>query len=416
MRRLALQQDSPVLSVVLLFVSWQMAQLWGSAAKLPGVEPLTWLLLGPAVHFFAVLSHECGHVIGAWSSGMKLAKFQIGPLQWVRRSEGWTFKFLLLGLFLGGGRIATDAIYEKNLSSRLAVELAAGPLTSFAVACTAFMYLLMAPGSSWVDWWPAPAWLSALSLTQLALNLLPFEAMRGFSDTAAMLQQFRGGAGAKVELAAKLSGIPSVSMLRPRELNPEPLETGATAAVGAPEESRLKQMQMICAIDRSDLIVARQKLEQVLRLISNPSKAADPLHASEICFYMTYLDGHSRRSSHWLAATEELAKKAKFQLADSWDYWRAVAAVRSAEGDSTNADLAWARARKFGDILPKTGLLQLERELLQAVYKGDWLYRQELLALQTSLNHEVPPPPPPEPPKKVVPPSAKAAAMNFRRR
>jgi Zn-dependent protease len=415
MRRLALQQDSPLLSVLLLLVSWQMAQFWGRAAKLPELGPLTWLALAPAVHFFAVLCHECGHVIGAWSSGMKLAKFQIGPLQWVRTIEGWKFRFLLFGLFLGGGKVATDAIYEKNLSSRLAVELAAGPLTSFVVACTAFMYVLMAPASTWVDWWPAPAWLSALSLTHVALNLLPFEALKGFSDTAAVRQQFRGGAAAKVELALKLASIPSVTMLRPRELEPKELEVGAIAAAGSPEESRLKQTQMICAIDRSDLIVARQKLEEVLRLIPGPAKSADPLHASQICFYMTYLDGHSRRSSHWLTETEANAKKLKFQLADSWDYWRAVAAVRSAEGDNTNADLAWARARKFGDILPKTGLLQLERELLQAVYKGDWLYRQELLALQTSLNHEVPPPAP-EPLKKAPLPKTTAIRSGLGRR
>jgi hypothetical protein len=59
--------------------------------------------------------------------------------------------------------------------------------------------------------------------------------------------------------------------------------------------------------------------------------------------------------------------------------------------------------------------LQLERELLQAVYKGDWLYRQELLALQTSLNHEVPPPAP-EPLKKAPLPKTTAIRSGLGRR
>lgn len=403
-----IQKALPFFSFATVFISFRLVDAWGHRMGLPEEDPMPWLLLIVLAQLFTTLCHEVGHVIGAWSGGMKLAKFQVGPLDWTFSSGKWNFHFSPAAILLGGGAMASNPLYKENLRSRMIMEVFAGPLASFVLAWIGFMFLLLAPGSSWEPFWRVPALVSAIAMGDFLLNSVPFGMAIGFSDGALLLQLIRGGPFADLRRLWKLVGLSLVSPARLRDLDPALLANGVRASAGRPDEGVLKLIELICAIDRADLVLARQKLEEGLRLIPAPTKAPDPAIAAEICFYMTYLDGHSRRSARWLEETEALAKSKKFQLADHWDYWRAVLAVRMAEGNSGAADLAWSRARKFGDILPKTGMVQLERELLQAVYQKEWLYRQELLALQASLNHEEP-----EPPNKPVPPKNKAVTAGF---
>lgn len=403
-----IQKALPLFSLVLIFASFRFLDSWGLRMGLPEEDPMPWFAMVLLVQFLCALCHELGHAVGAWSGGMKLAKFQVGPLDWTCASGKWSFRFCPAAILFGGGAVASHPLYKENLRSRMVVEVLAGPVASFVLAWVGFLFLLLAPGSSWESWWRFPGLLAAIAMGDFLLNMIPFAMAAGFSDGALLVQLVRGGPFADLRRLWKLIGLSAVSPARLRDLDPGILSRGAQASVGRPDEGVLKIIEMLCAIDRGDLALARHKLEEGLRLIPSPAKALDPVVAAEICFYMTYLDGHSRRSARWLEETESFAKTKKVILADEWDYWRAVLAVRMAEGDKAGADLAWSRARKFGDILPKTGMVQLERELLQAVYHLDWLQRQELLALQVSLNQEEP-----ESAHKPLPPKNKAVTAGF---
>src|SRR5262249_34655514 len=95
--------------------------------------------------------------------------------------------------------------------------------------------------------------------------------------------------------------------------------------------------------------------------------------AAEMAFYMAYLDGNAIRAGEWLRGAEKLAALKKISLTRESDYWRAVTAVREAEGLRDEADDAYRRATQLLALKPSTGLYQAERELLDTVHNGGWL-------------------------------------------
>jgi hypothetical protein len=136
-------------------------------------------------------------------------------------------------------------------------------------------------------------------------------------------------------------------------------------------------IQLICAVDRGELMVAREYLESSLQRIPAPEKAPDAGCAAEMALYMAYLDGHALRAGPWLRGAEALAAARKVSLTGDCDYWRAVTAVRKAEGLRGEADEAWHRAVYLAEQRPSTGNYRFERELLEKVRNEDWLHRHD---------------------------------------
>jgi hypothetical protein len=130
-------------------------------------------------------------------------------------------------------------------------------------------------------------------------------------------------------------------------------------------------------VDRGELTQAREHLEASLQRIPAPEKATNAGCAAEMALYMAYLDGDAERAGKWLRDAEQLAVARKYPLAGDCDYWRALTAVREAEGQSRQAEEAYQRAQQLLEKKPVTGLYQFERELLQTVRKGEWVRRQD---------------------------------------
>ena len=171
----------------------------------------------------------------------------------------------------------------------------------------------------------------------------------------------------------KMVGTTLITDTRPRDLDAGALANGFRAGMGSPEEGTLQMIQLICAVDRGELGLARQCLESSLRRIPAPEKASGACSAAEMAFYMAYLDGNADRAGEWLRGAEQLAVSKKTPLAQESDYWRALTAVREAEGQSRQAEEAYRQAVEFLAKKPATGLYQFERELLETVMRGGWV-------------------------------------------
>lgn len=371
------QKAAPVLGIVIWLGSFAGAAWWGRAHGLPTRAAINGLPLLFLCEWIAVFLHELGHAVAGWASDMQLASFLVGPFLAQKRAGRWKFEFRLAGLLNTGGAVATVPLHLKRLRGRMAFEVAGGPIASLVTAAVAFLVLLMMPGSAYAAWWKVPAVVGAISAGATVLNLIPFRFAAGVSDGALLVQLFRGGQFADLRAAMKMVGSTTVTSTRPRDLNSQALADGLRAGAGTPEEGTLQIIQLICALDRGELVQARKHLEASLERIPAPEKAPNVGCAAELAFYMAYLDGDAGRAGEWLRGAEELAAARKLTLAKDSDYWRALTAVREAEGQRGQAEAAYQQANQLLGKKPTTGLYQFERELLETVHKGGWLRRQE---------------------------------------
>jgi hypothetical protein len=371
------QKAVPVIAIAIWLGSLAGASWWGRTHGLPSRSVINGLPLILLCEWIAVFCHELGHAVAGWAAEMQLASFMVGPFQAQRRAGRWKFQFSLAGLLSMGGAVATVPLHLKDLRKRIAFEVAGGPVASLLTALVAFMVLLAMPDSAYAAWWKVPAVVAAISAGAAVLNLIPFGVAAGVSDGALLVQLLRGGQFADLRAALKMVGSTTVTATRPRDLDSRALADGMRAGMGTPEEGTLQMIQLICAVDRGELTQAREHLEASLQRIPAPEKAPDVGCAAEMAFYMAYLDGDASRAGKWLQGAEQLAAARKLTLTADSDYWRAVTAVREAEGQTQPAEEAYQRARQLLAKKPATGLYQFEGELLQKVRKGDWVRRPE---------------------------------------
>jgi hypothetical protein len=379
-----IQKAVSVLEIGILFASFAAMGWWGRTHRLPSNGGLNGLLLLFLCSWIAAFCHELGHAAAGWKVGMTLAGFAVGPFVAQKRSGRWKFRFSLLAMLAVGGSVVSVPLHLNNLRRRMAFEIAAGPAASLVTALIAFLILLAMPGSAFERWWMVPAMVSALSAGAAVVNLIPFGVAAGFTDGALLVQLLRGGPFGDLREAMKMVGCTMATSIRPRDLDAAGLTHGMRAGIGTPQEGTLHMIQLICAVDRGELTIAREHLESSLLRIPTPDKATDPGCAAEMAFYMAYLDGDASRAGQWLRDTEQLAAKRKFKLSD-FDYWRAVTAVREAEELRPEADEAWRQATDFAKQRPRTGMYDSEWELLDKLRERTWLRLPDAPVIQAAL-------------------------------
>ncbi|HXR15150.1 MAG TPA: M50 family metallopeptidase [Terriglobales bacterium] len=379
----------PAGSIVILLGSLRVATWWGEKHGLPRNAPINGLVLLFLCGWVSAFFHELGHTIAAWISGMKLAYFSVGPFMARKKGGRWKFGFTLAGFAGLGGAVSTVPLHLRDLRRRMALEVAGGPVASLLTAGIAMRVLLMMPGSAWVMWWKVTAVIAAISIAEVVINLIPVASAAGFSDGAVLVQLLGGGPFADMREALKTLGMTTVTPVRPRDLDATVMARRMNAAEGGPMADCVRMIGMICAVDRGDLALARGCLDSVLETVPHPDRTDSPGVAAELGYYIAYLDGHAGRAGQWLCGVETVAAKKKFPLASDFDYWRAVAAVRLAEGRQQEANDAWRRAKQLADCFPNVGLYEYERDMLNRVKDDGWLRLPEVSESETSASDPI---------------------------
>ena len=384
------QKIAPVAGVAIWLVSLGLVGWWGSQHHLPRRAPVDGLILIFACEWITTLFHELGHAVAGWIGDMRLAIFSVGPFVAQKRAGKWTFKLSLAGIIgAAGGGVVSTPLHLNNLRKRMAVEIAGGPIASVLTALAAFVILTFAPGSTWQIWWRVPALVCAMSASAAVFNSIPFGFAAGFSDGAAFLQILRGSAFADLRATMKMISSISVTEMRPRDLDAQTLTDGMRAGMGTPHEGVLQLIQVVCAVDRGDLIAAREHLENGLLRIPVPEKAPTPACAAEMALYMAYLDGDAHRAGAWLEGAEVFAAKRKAVTAKDYDFCSATLAIRMAQGRDAEASAAHAKCSEILAKRPQVGLYEFERDLVHTIASGVWLRPQaELEGLRQSLHSE----------------------------
>ncbi len=375
------QKLFPIASVAIWIASLMIIRLWGRSLGLPNDTVLNGLVLILLCQFVTAFLHESGHAIAGWASEMSLVNFSVGALALTKQRGKWRVSLSPAALLGAGGGVTSYPLHLKNLRSRMAFSIAAGPVASLTTALVAAVVTLAIPGSGWERWWNVPAVISAMAAGDAILNLIPFGFAAGYSDGAALVQLWRGGRFADLRMAMMMSGSTMVSPLRPRDLDPAVPSRAMLAASGKSQEWFLYMLQVIWAVDRGDLALARTSLESSLQRVPNAEAAPSPACAAEIALYIAYLDGNAARAAAWLRDAENSAAKKRKSLADESDYWRAVTAVRRAEGREPEAEQAYRRAVELLDQKPRSGQYQAERELLELIRLSAWLHRAEAVTV-----------------------------------
>lgn len=368
------QKAFPLVWFITWVVSLWLAAKFGRSLGLPKDAALNGMMVIAVGMFVSIFVHELGHALAAMAMGMRVKLFQVGPFRGEQMGGRWKLKFEWAGLIGFGGGVASVPVHMRNLRERMLVEIAAGPLASLLAGWAALSILLAVPGSGWEAWWKVPAAVMAISLHAAVMNLVPMGEVDGFSDGAALMQLLRGGQFAEYRAAMKLVGSTTVTDTRPRDLDPQALAEGMKAGLETGHQAGVLQMiQLVCAVDREDHLRAKEHLERGLERIPAPDQAPDAECAAELALYLAYLDGHAGRASGWLAASEALAERNGESLAESFDYWFSVAAVRKAEGCLADAEVAFAKASELSARKPQAGIYEYERELVVRVRDTDWV-------------------------------------------
>lgn len=360
-------------NVAILLASLGVVGWWGERRGLPRNIGINGLVLLFICEWIAAFFHEMGHAAAGYIVGMRLAAFSVGPFQAHRHEGRWKFAFTLAPLIGRGGAVVTVPLHLQNLRSRMAIEIAAAiglaPDSRFC-RCLAFENAGRRLGNV----------MAASSIDSIDLRCRSSRQPHSIRVRGRLLRREHywlnfsaADLFADMREALKMVGITTVTRTRPRNLDSAALSHAVTASNGTANAGMVRLLDLICAVDRNDLALARERLDSVLEVTPDATKVNAPTTAAEICFYVACLDGDATRGGEWLRALERMPAKKGRVLSQKFDYWRAVAAVRITGAREAVADEALRRARLLADRFPDTRLYAYETKLLDAVAERAWL-------------------------------------------
>ena len=201
-----------VASGIAFIAAMQCLSIFEKYAQVMGLPDLDFLKsnLGNALTFFALLPfglflhlllHESGHALAAWSVGFRVKALNVGPLTVCRDNHGyhfsWEWQRLLSGGYVGAVPASEEGVWAKQI-----FVVAAGPLTSLAVALAATWAFFQLSGTSLAPFWLSFALISLLGYYTAAVNLLP----AGYTDGTMLFHLILCTARGKELVARILSG------------------------------------------------------------------------------------------------------------------------------------------------------------------------------------------------------------------
>lgn len=323
--------------------------------RLDGPKALIFLSVAtlPLVWLFVVAVHELGHVVGGWLTGGKLILYVVGPFLWKRTPAGLRFSWNTNVNVAGGLAACLPLDLGRVTPRRLAVMIAAGPVSSVALAVAAL----------WLAAWLTPRvdglalgvaqhaalYVAAVSGLIFLVTALPGTAGGFKTDGRRFLDLLRGDAGSEQEQAMIALTAASLAGVRPADYEPRLVAQAVALRDGSLFDLYAHLTVYAHAVDLGRPADAQALLDHVV--------AGDDR-------LMPFARDSARCEYAWLLAThtaDAAAARAWFDSAGALDLdpatrLRAEAAVLLAEGRRTEAA---AKARE--------GLHALEHRSLSPV-------------------------------------------------
>jgi len=265
----------------------------------------------------ATLVHELGHAVAGYAAGLRVARFQLGPLE--VRDYGRPHVRLVPSLQAGVVLVPFDHTAALGpLRWALIVSTAAGPLIGLVSGA---VILALAGGPRFDDSLSLAQAVGQVSVVLGLLNLLPLRSGEQLADGRRIISLLLLDRECGHILASTLMLVEALSGRRPREWDP-----GLLAVMErSPDEVFARLCLYEAAIDRGEIEAAGQHLDAAVALRSVKWTADDAILFTEAAYYSARHRSDAR------------AARALLGLADGGDVAdymraRAEAAVLCAEG------------------------------------------------------------------------------------
>jgi sterol desaturase/sphingolipid hydroxylase (fatty acid hydroxylase superfamily) len=347
-----------VLQVALLMVA---ADLWYRWAERHGLaSQVRWIsiLQIEAAIWVNVLCHELGHVFAGWATEMKLRAFVIGPLRFTLRSGKWGCEFNPAGLW-GGGAAGLAPTHLRDMRSRQAFMIAAGPVASLITAILATAVALTAPGHAWAPAWKFLSWLATFAWVSAIINCIPVRPQDQYSDGAQIYQLLSNGPWADFHMAFSMVASSAVTPLRARDFDVAVLNRAAAFMVTGKRGMLLNLFLYVhhCDCGRTEEGLRYFEIAESMY----PQIASDlpaDLHL-EFVYANAYLKQDLAAAQLWWQRMEAKGKTSK-----KVDYWKARTSLLWLEGNIGEAREAWRKADSWARQMPAAGAYDRERDEL----------------------------------------------------
>lgn len=343
---------------------WLGSGFWSTWAVHQGLPPRgPFLVRLPSIVIAGLIAtafHELGHALAALALDMKIRRVLVGPFSANLKQGRWQFRFLPGQILSAGGAVGVVPVTMEEFRWRYLVVCLSGPVASCALAAFAFSVTLNLPGTALEPYWLACSYVATISLLGFAVNLIPMQPDGLYSDGAKIYQLLAGGASAKVEEAFATVTASLVSPVRPRDWDVELLTSAAGHCVGA--QAVLLRLHAVSAhFDAGRPEQAEKALEEAERFYLGcsgaiPKPLQQIVHES-LTFYSAVIRQNAVSARTWWDRTT-------WPRAEAWtsDALLSRAALLWLEGDSEEADHAWAKGYAIAGKCPKAGTYDYDRD------------------------------------------------------
>jgi hypothetical protein len=344
-----------------LIVGSSFWSAWARGHGLPPrgqlIERLAWVLIAGLI---ATGIHELGHALTAIALDMRVRRVLVGPFSANFQQGRWQFRFLPKEILSAGGAVGTIPATMEEYRWRQLLMCAAGPVASGALAAFGFAITLNLPGTAWEPYWLVCSYVATYSLLGFVVNLIPMQPEGMYSDGAKIYQLLAGGAPAKIEEAFASVSASLVGSVRPRDWNADLLAAAAGQCAG--ERAVLLRLFAVKAhfdagrAEQAEMALKEAESFYLASAGATPRPLQQIVHES-LTFYSVVIRRSAADARTWWNRTT-------WPRAEAWtsDALRSYAALLWLEGQTSEAEHAWAKGYAIAERCPKAGTYDYDRD------------------------------------------------------
>lgn len=220
--------------------------------------------------YLTIAVHELGHVVAGLLVGFHFRFCTVGPLLIERR--GGRIRLALGFHFLAGGLAGTFPVDARRLRRRMAVMIAAGPVTTLVFGLTAYGLVYGGGGGlallNRIGFWPFGVLFAFLGTSAIILvvSLVPHRPQGFSSDGAILWVLARGGPRMERYLAlVVLNGMMLGLGRRPRDLDPDLIARSLVYRDGTAQDVAVSAIAYSNSFDLGDIEAAGRHLDAMVQ-------------------------------------------------------------------------------------------------------------------------------------------------------